>query len=79
MSLKSVNPLLPPNPMSLRKNASIRAYVSAWVMIERYTPVTRDRKANHPNTSASRPGTSATMASAIEKWLKPCQNQGRDL
>ena len=25
-------------------------------MIERYTPVTRDRKANHPNTNASNPG-----------------------
>ena len=34
-SLKSVRPLLPPKPMSLRKNASIRAKVMAWVMIER--------------------------------------------
>ena len=35
MSLKSVMPLLPPSPMSLRKKASIRAKVMAWVMIDR--------------------------------------------
>ena len=35
MSLKSVMPLLPPRPMSLRKKASSRAKVIAWVMIER--------------------------------------------
>ncbi len=47
-------------------------------MIEKYTPVTRDRNANHPNTSASKPGTSTIMRSANGKWLKPYQNQGRD-
>ncbi len=35
ISLKSVMPLLPPSPMSLRKKASSRAKVIAWVMIER--------------------------------------------
>ncbi len=35
ISLKSVSPLLPPKPMSLRKKASISAKVIAWVMIER--------------------------------------------
>ena len=35
MSLKSVRPLLPPNPISLRKKASIRAKVMAWVMIDK--------------------------------------------
>src|SRR6185295_1961304 len=35
MSLKSVRPLLPPNPKLLRKNPSCSATVSAWVMIDR--------------------------------------------
>ncbi|MNC89058.1 hypothetical protein D3C83_49510 [compost metagenome] len=35
MRLKSVKPLLPPKPVSLRKNSSIAAKVSAWVMIEK--------------------------------------------
>src|ERR1700761_6199073 len=76
ISLKSVKPLLPPKPMSLRKNASISAYVRAWVMIDRYTPVTRERNASQPNTIASTPGTSMTMAAANQKWLKPYQYQG---
>ena len=43
--LKSVKPLLPPKPVSLRKNSSIAAKVSAWVMMEKYTPLIRERKA----------------------------------
>ena len=58
MRLKSVKPLLPPKPVSLRKNSSIAAKVSACVMIEKYTPLMRERKAKKPNTKASRPGTS---------------------
>ena len=34
-SLKSVRPLLPPKPKSLRKNSLNSAKVIAWVMIER--------------------------------------------
>ena len=45
MRLKSVKPLLPPKPVSLRKNSSIAAYVSACVMIEKYTPLMRERNA----------------------------------
>ena len=45
-------------------------------MIDRYTPVTRDRNASQPNTSASRPGTMTTMAIAHQKWLNPVQNHG---
>src|ERR671915_23068 len=45
MRLKSVKPLLPPKPVLLRKKSSIAAKVSAWVMIEKYTPLTRERKA----------------------------------
>ncbi len=45
MRLKSVKPLLPPKPVSLRKKSSIAAKVSACVMIEKYTPFTRERKA----------------------------------
>jgi len=45
MRLKSVKPLLPPKPVSLRKNSSMAAYVMAWVMMEKYTPLMRERKA----------------------------------
>ncbi|MNU47087.1 hypothetical protein D3C71_359650 [compost metagenome] len=45
MRLKSVKPLLPPKPVSLRKNSSMAANVSACVMIEKYTPLIRERKA----------------------------------
>ena len=45
MRLKSVKPLLPPKPVSLRKNSSIAAKVSACVMIEKYTPLMRERNA----------------------------------
>ena len=33
--VKPVKPLLPPNPVSLRKNSNIPAYVRACVMIEK--------------------------------------------
>ncbi len=45
MRLKSVKPLLPPKPVSLRKNSSMNAKVSACVMIEKYTPLIRERNA----------------------------------
>ena len=45
MRLKSVKPLLPPKPVALRKKSSIAAKVSACVMIEKYTPFTRERNA----------------------------------
>lgn len=45
MRLKSVNPLFPPKPVSLRKNSSMAAYVMACVMMEKYTPLMRERKA----------------------------------
>ena len=45
MRLKSVKPLLPPKPVSLRKNSSMAANVSACVMIEKYTPWMRERNA----------------------------------
>ena len=45
MRLKSVKPLLPPKPVSLRKNNSMAAKVSACVMMEKYTPLMRERKA----------------------------------
>ena len=76
MRLKSVKPLLPPKPVSLRKNSSMSAYVSACVMIEKYTPLIRERNAKKPNTSASTPGTSSAISIANVKWSKPCQYQG---
>ncbi|MNT24032.1 hypothetical protein D3C72_1594810 [compost metagenome] len=45
MVLKSVKPLLPPKPVSLRKNKSMKAYVIACVMMEKYTPLMRERNA----------------------------------
>ncbi len=45
MRLKSVKPLLPPKPVSLRKNSSMAAKVSACVMMLKYTPLMRERKA----------------------------------
>jgi hypothetical protein len=36
-------------------------------MIEKYTPVTRERKASQPKTSASRPGTATIASSATAK------------
>src|ERR1051325_7138672 len=63
MRLKSVKPLLPPKPVSLRKNRSIAAYVIACVMIEKYTPLMRERKAKKPNTKATIAGTAPTRNS----------------
>ncbi len=45
-------------------------------MMDRYTPVTRERKANQPKAKASRPGTSITISMANQNWSKPCQYQG---
>ena len=45
MRLKSVKPLLPPKPVSFLKKSSIAAKVSACVMIEKYTPLMRERNA----------------------------------
>ena len=43
----------------------------AWVRIDRYTPVTRLRKASQPKRKASTPGTSTTSASwAGSEWAK---------
>jgi hypothetical protein len=76
MRLKSVKPLLPPKPVSLRKNSSIAAKVSACVMIEKYTPLMRERKAKKPNTKASRPGTSTTISIWKTKLSLKAQCQG---
>ena len=46
-------------------------------MIDRYTPVTRERNASQPNTRASTPGTSTTMIIAKGNQLKPYQYHGR--
>ena len=76
MRLKSVKPLLPPKPVSLRKNSSIAANVSACVMIDRYTPFTRERNVKKPNTQASTAGTSTTSASAHARCCVPLQYHG---
>ena len=55
------------------------AKVSAWVMIEKYTPLIRERKANQPNTSASSPGASTTRHRAQAKCWVPAQYQGSSL
>src|SRR4029453_19460862 len=74
--LKSVKPLLPPKPVSLRKNSSMNAYVSACVMIEKYTPLMRERNAKKPNTNARMPGTSTTSSAAYQKGSVKLQYQG---
>ena len=76
MRLKSVKPLLPPKPVSLRKNSSMAAKVMAWVMIEKYTPLMRERKAKKPNTRATRPGTSTISKSVATKLSDSAQCQG---
>ena len=45
-------------------------------MIEKYTPLIRERKAKKPNTSASRPGASTTRHRVQRKLLVPVQNHG---
>src|SRR6476660_9963964 len=74
--VKSVKPVLPPKPVSLRKNSSIAAYVSACVMIEKYTPLIRERNAKKPNTNASTPGNSTTSSAQYQKWSVKVQYQG---
>ena len=76
MRLKSVKPLLPPKPVSLRKNSSIAAKVMACVMIEKYTPLMRERKAKKPNTKAIRPGTATISTSVAMKLSLKVQCQG---
>ncbi len=48
-------------------------------MIEKYTPVTRDRKANHPNTSASRAGTSTIMSEREREVVEAVPEPGQRL
>ena len=55
------------------------AKVSAWVMIEKYTPLIRERKAKKPNTSASKPGANTTRHRAQRKLLVPYQYQGNSV
>ncbi|MNC64323.1 hypothetical protein D3C75_1145110 [compost metagenome] len=74
-----VKPLLPPKPVSLRKNSSMPAKVRAWVMIEKYTPLIRERKAKKPNTRASRPGASTTRHRVHRKLDVPYQYQGNSV
>ncbi len=76
MRLKSVKPLLPPKPVSLRKNSSIAAKVKACVMMEKYTPLMRERNAKKPNTKASRPGTTITSSICATKESLRAQCQG---
>ena len=45
-------------------------------MIDRYTPFTRERNANQPNTNATVPGTSTIIAIAQRNESLPCQNHG---
>ena len=48
-------------------------------MIEKYTPLIRERKAKKPNTSASKPGASTTRHMAQRKLLVPVQYQGNSV
>ncbi len=74
--LKSVKPLLPPKPVALRKKSSIAANVSACVMMEKYTPFTRERKAKKPKTNARIPGTRTTSNAHHQNWSEFHHCQG---
>ena len=52
------------------------AKVSAWVMIEKYTPLMRERKAKKPKINATSAGSSSTLATATRKLSLPAQYQG---
>ena len=54
--LKSVRPLVPPSMVSLRRKMSHIASARAWVMMEKYTPLMRLRKAKNPKTSGEQHG-----------------------
>ena len=45
-------------------------------MMEKYTPLMRERKANQPNTKASRPGTRITSSIWAMKLSDSAQVQG---
>ena len=77
MRLKSVKPLLPPKPVSLRKNSSMAANVMACVMMEKYTPLMRERNAKYPNTKATTPGTATTSRQVAMKLSEKVQCQGK--
>ena len=74
--LKPVKPLLPPKPVSLRKNNSAAAKVMAWVIIEKYTPLIFERKAKKPKIKATKAGTDKTKIIAQAKCSVPTQYQG---
>ena len=76
MVLNPVKPLLPPNPVSLRKNNSDAANTMAWVIIEKYTSLIFERKAKNPNIKATTAGTNTTNIIAQAKLSVPAQNQG---
>jgi hypothetical protein len=50
----------------------------AWVRIDRYTPVTRLRKASQPKRSARSPGTRTTMRSWSGRLPEKAQSQGNE-
>ncbi len=52
------------------------ANVSAWVMMEKYTPLMRERKAKKPNTKASSPGTATTRKADQRRESVPSQYHG---
>lgn len=55
------------------------AKVRAWVMIEKYTPLIRERKAKKPNINASSPGARTTRHKAQRKLSVPVQYQGNSV
>ena len=52
------------------------ASARAWVMMEKYTPLIRLRKAKNPKTKAKRTGTARARTMATGKWRKGPQNHG---
>ena len=53
------------------------ANVMAWVMMEKYTPLIRERNAKKPNTSATSPGAATTRNSVAKKLSDRAQCHGK--
>ena len=71
-----MSPLFPPNPVALRKKSSMSAKVTAWVMMEKYTPRMRERKAKNPKTSAAAVGDDQDYGQGVPEMLEPVPEPG---
>ncbi len=76
MSLKSVSPLFAAEAHVVAEEGEHQGERHRLGDDRQVDAVDAERKANQPNTKASRPGTTTTISMAKAKWLKPYQYQG---